>query len=113
MDSVELRLSLDDGATFPILIANPEPEAGSYDWTIPEVYGDSVRVRLELMDGVGFAATAASERFSIACAVLDAESPPPVTPEFRLGRSMPNPAVSSARISYTVAEPGQGTGDGE
>ncbi len=103
IDSVEVRLSTDDGATFPILIANPNPGDGSYQWTIPETPGDQMRIQLRLKDAAGLVTTLVSEAFEIECGILAAPDQPAVA-AFGLGQSMPNPTGSSTRIAYSIAE---------
>jgi hypothetical protein len=63
--SVDLHLSLDSGATFPIVVAAGIANTGSYDWTAPDTTTDRARVRVTAHDGNGNPASDTSGDFTI------------------------------------------------
>jgi agmatine deiminase len=53
VSNVDLLLSLDGGATWPVTIASAVADTGSYAWTAPQVHTSHARVRVVARDGVG------------------------------------------------------------
>lgn len=51
--SVDLFLSTDSGATFPVTITSGLPNSGSYSWTAPSYYTDQCRVKVVAFDADG------------------------------------------------------------
>lgn len=51
--NVDLLLSLDGGATFPLTIASATADDGSYAWTVPDLYSTQARIRVLARDGGG------------------------------------------------------------
>ncbi|MBC7772413.1 MAG: agmatine deiminase family protein [Pyrinomonadaceae bacterium] len=51
--SVELRLSVDGGATYPISIAASTADDGSQTWTVPDIAASQARVRVLVRDADG------------------------------------------------------------
>jgi subtilisin-like proprotein convertase family protein len=52
--AVDIRLSLDGGFTYPILLAEAAPNTGSAFVTVPDVTGNQMRVRVEAADNIFF-----------------------------------------------------------
>jgi hypothetical protein len=46
VDNIKLEYSTDSGATYPNVIIDSTPNAGSYAWTIPDAISTAVRVRV-------------------------------------------------------------------
>jgi hypothetical protein len=69
--SVELRLSTDDGATFPVIPSFQliqsiaDPNVLSYDWTIPNVTTSTARLRLQVINKGGNAVNIISGKFAL------------------------------------------------
>jgi hypothetical protein len=87
VSTVDLALSLDDGATFPITIAQGLPHTGSYSWTAPAIYTSRARVRVTATDGAGNTGAATSAAsftltagITTACSYLncDGSTVPPI-----------------------------------
>lgn len=53
VSSVELRLSLDGGATFPTVIASGQPVNGSFNWIVPAICSTQARVQVVATDALG------------------------------------------------------------
>lgn len=51
---VDIRLSLDGGFTYPILLAERTPNSGSASVSVPKVASDQVRLRVEAADNIFF-----------------------------------------------------------
>ncbi|MEM7198895.1 MAG: agmatine deiminase family protein [Planctomycetota bacterium] len=51
VDSVDVLLSTDGGATFPTAIATGIPDTGALSWTVPDVCAGDARVRIVARDG--------------------------------------------------------------
>jgi agmatine deiminase len=65
--SVDLELSLDGGVTFPTTIASAQPESGTFDWTVPEVFSTKAVVRVVASDaGANTGESAGDGLFTIA-----------------------------------------------
>lgn len=68
VDSIELRYSTDDGATFPItnlILSTTDASTTSHEWTVPNVVTSLARIRLQAATKSGSAVQAISGRFSI------------------------------------------------
>ncbi|NLH47116.1 MAG: hypothetical protein GX444_00785 [Myxococcales bacterium] len=44
---VDIKASLDGGATYPVLIATDAPDSGSYAWTLPAINESRLRIKVE------------------------------------------------------------------
>lgn len=69
IDSLELRYSTDDGATFPIthlIRSTTDASVSSHEWTVPNVATSQARIRLQAATTAGSAVEAISGRFTIA-----------------------------------------------
>jgi len=53
VSSVDIALSTDGGATYPDAIATAVPNTGSYDWSVPDLPGSALRVRVTARDAIG------------------------------------------------------------
>lgn len=51
--SVDVRLSVNGGASFPYLLAANLPHTGSWTWTVPDLYGPRARLRVVARDAQG------------------------------------------------------------
>ncbi len=58
--AVDLAYSTDGGATYPNTIATSLANSGTYTWTVPNVTGTTVRVRVTARDAAANSASAAS-----------------------------------------------------
>lgn len=104
--SLELRYSTDGGVTYPELIAEPAPGTTSYEWTVPEISTEMLRVKLIATDAVSHVAEDASNAdVAIECVVGIASSPEPVT-RYVLGTSRPNPFRLSTEMRFAIVEGG-------
>jgi len=50
---ISLYYSLDGGVTYPNLIAEDEPNDGSYTWTVPNIASTSVRIKIQVKNSSG------------------------------------------------------------
>lgn len=53
VSTVRIELSLDDGNTWPTVIASGQPRNGSYSWLVPDVCSTHARVRVVATDAQG------------------------------------------------------------
>ncbi len=53
VSNVDLQLSLDSGATWPVTIAGATADDGSESWTVPSVYSTHARLRVVARDAQG------------------------------------------------------------
>ena len=66
---VDLYYSTDGGQTYPNLIAENEPNDGAYDWTVPMINSQSVKIRVQLTGDVILTAE------SLTLSAIDSEAP--------------------------------------
>ena len=52
--SVNIRLSLNDGVTYPITLVTNAPNTGSVFLTVPDEVGTNMRIRVEAANNVFF-----------------------------------------------------------
>jgi len=51
---VDIQMSIDNGRTFPFHIATNTPNTGSYNFTVPDIYSDSVIFKVKGADNIFF-----------------------------------------------------------
>ncbi|MFH1841833.1 MAG: M6 family metalloprotease domain-containing protein [bacterium] len=94
--AIDLLLSVDDGATWPVTVATGLPNSGSYDWTIPSQISATCRLRVRAWDAAGLSNDDDSGTFTLAN-LTDVASGPE---SFRLGPCAPNPFNPMTVIHY-------------
>jgi hypothetical protein len=76
VQSVDLLLSTDGGASFPTVVASGLPRLGAFNWTVPDVCSGTARLRVVARDGVSRTGSDDSDaNFAIAgtgCSALSA-----------------------------------------
>lgn len=83
--SIELRLSVNGGQSFPYLLASNLPHTGSWTWQVPDLYGPNAKLRVIARDAQGRVGFDDSDT------------------SFALGGT----AFQAAAIAYGVGKPGQ------
>lgn len=102
VSNVDIQLSLDGGATFPVTIASAIPDTGSFNWTLPftGVASTDARLRVVARDADGRTGSDISNSSFVI-------NPPPVPPTFVASGT---PAVSDLLDNGNnngVADPGE------
>ncbi|MBL8745050.1 MAG: agmatine deiminase family protein [Phycisphaerae bacterium] len=96
VSNVDIELSLDGGATWPVVIAAATADDGHFSWTVPALYTTQGRVRVVARDGVGNTGSDASR------ADLFINAPPPPC----VGDADGSGAVDFADITSVLANYG-------
>jgi photosystem II stability/assembly factor-like uncharacterized protein len=98
--TVDILLSTDGGATYPVTIAAGVPHTGSFDWNVTQMPPADCRVRVVARDGVGNPGDDASDAdFSIDGLVA---VPEPPAGRFAFDSPFPNPGGGATRLSFEL-----------
>ena len=71
--SIELRLSLDGGASFPTVLASQLAPNGEYQWTVPDMYSTNAKLRVTVRDAEN---NQSSDDSDAPFMILGTETPP-------------------------------------
>ncbi len=103
VQSLQIRLSLDGGATYPDLIASPAPADSEYAWTIPAQLGNTMRVQVVATDAVAQTSADESDANFEFTTATDVAALPRVT-RTALEAALPNPFNPATTIRYSLLE---------
>ncbi len=101
--AVDIRLSVDGGATWSVLIAENLSNGGSYDWSVAPFHTVQAVVRVEARDAAGLVGWQQSEPFTLTSAAGVGDAPSAM----QLGPCVPNPFNPAAVIHFVAAEEGR------
>jgi len=100
VDSVNILLSSDGGATFPTVIARGVPNTGAYAWTLPDTSLPACRVRVVAFDAWRNPSTVGSASdFAITSAVSVGAAG---LAGFELTPVWPNPTQGATSLRFTA-----------
>jgi hypothetical protein len=102
--TVDLTLSLDGGATFPVTIATGLANTGSYAWTVPASITAAARIRAvahDLANNVGTAASSSNFAITQPLATPTLQAPA----EFAI-HARPNPTTNAAAVELALPRAG-------
>jgi Zn-dependent metalloprotease len=98
---VNLELSLDGGATFPIVIATNEPNDGAYTWSVEDVATTQARIRATAKDANFQTDSEMSDAdFTIVLGVTGVSGPASVPDRVFLSPSVPEPFRDQALVRF-------------
>jgi C1A family cysteine protease len=98
--SVDILRSMDGGATFPEAIATGETNDGEFQWTVPDTFCETCRVRVVAHDAAGLAQKDDSNGDFVAG--TETGVPDDVERKLSLFQNSPNPFVLSTAIAYSI-----------
>ncbi|MDI6807748.1 MAG: S8 family serine peptidase [Candidatus Eisenbacteria bacterium] len=109
VDSVSIYYSIDNGTSYPSLIAHGLPNFSFYVWTVPNTPSDSCKVKVVAYDG----STGANSGFDVSDSIFKIKSlvavlgnPRNVIPaRFYLAQNHPNPFNPVTGISFGLPAP--------
>jgi hypothetical protein len=103
--SVDILRSWDSGATFPDLIATGEANDGSFEWTVPDSFSSTSRIRVVARDAAGLAQFDDSD--GDFTAGQETGVPDGVGRKLALFQNAPNPFTGGTEIAFSVPRPAQ------
>ena len=106
VQSLELRLSTDGGATFPDVLANLSAPDSQYVWSVPQTLTSQGRLQVRATDALGQSAADLSDANLAIVTPSDVAGLPPVTRTW-LDAAHPNPFNPTTSIRYSLAATGR------
>jgi len=106
-DSVSLFFTTDNGRTYRPIANGLPPTESAYAWVVPDVHGDSCRVKA-IAFGPGWQYDESDSCFSIWSAGTEESRSVPVSQTKLLG-AFPNPFARTVRLTFQIGNQGQST----
>lgn len=98
--SVDILRSWDSGATYPDVVATGEVNDGSFEWTVPDSFNATSRIRVVARDAAGLAQRDDSD--GDFTAGQETGVPDDLERRLSLFQNAPNPFTLATTIAYTV-----------
>ncbi len=100
---VDISLSLDGGATFPIAIATNEGNDGAYDWSVEDSASTTARIRVRAIDAnFQTAFDASSGDFTITVAPTGLDGFGGIPARLTIGPNVPDPFSASTSVRFGI-----------